>query len=195
MDKQNNPIHSRGYIPHWDVDQRTQFITFNLTDSLPKRLLHQWHDETAQLPPDKRIRANFERLQQALDRHHGTCLLKQPGPAGIVAETLKYNDNQRYKLHAWVVMPNHVHVLFTPLPGFTMSRIIHTWKSWSAHKINTLLGRAGRLWQIEYFDRLIRDHKHFTEVFNYIIYNPVSAGLCTSPLDWPFVGWSTTGRW
>ena len=194
MNKQNNPIHSRGYIPHWDVGQRTQFITFNLADSLPKRLLRQWYDEIIQ-NPQKSSHTKIEQIQQALDQHHGTCLLKQPGPANIMVDTLKHYENQRYKLHAWVVMPNHVHVLFTPMSGFAMSSIVQNWKSFSAHRINALLGRKGRLWEPEYFDRLIRNYKHFMEVFDYIIYNPVSAGLCTTPLDWPFVGWSPTGRW
>jgi len=95
-------------------------------------------------------------------------------------------DQQRYRLHAWVVMPNHVHVLVTPLHDYSLSSILHSWKSFTAKEANKLLGRGGAFWLEEYFDRAVRDENHFRRVIEYIDYNPVKAGLCVQPEDWPF---------
>lgn len=59
-------------------------------------------------------------------------------------------------------------------------------KSYTAHQANKLLGRAGKFWQEDYFDRYIRDYEHFEKVIDYIELNPVKAGLCISKYDWPF---------
>ena len=83
-------------------------------------------------------------------------------------------------------MPNHVHALLTPLPGFELSGILHSWKSFTAKAINRLLDRQGAVWQRESFDRYIRDAHHFGVAVDYIEQNPVAAGLCASEDDWPF---------
>lgn len=95
-------------------------------------------------------------------------------------------DGKRYWLHAWCIMPNHVHALVTPSPAITLSALLHTWKSFSAKQANRVLGRSGQFWMQEYFDRYIRDERHFVSVVEYIYNNPVAAGLCTSPADWPY---------
>ena len=83
-------------------------------------------------------------------------------------------------------MPNHVHILLRPNEGVSLSTIMKSIKSVSSHKINKLLGRSGPVWQPDYFDRYIRDAEHYTKALNYIDNNPVKAGLCTVPSDWPF---------
>lgn len=93
---------------------------------------------------------------------------------------------ERYWLHAWCIMPNHVHALVTPSPAITLSALLHTWKSFSAKQANRVLGRSGQFWMQEYFDRSMRDERHFVSVVEYIHNNPVAAGLCTSPADWPY---------
>jgi REP element-mobilizing transposase RayT len=70
-------------------------------------------------------------------------------------------DGQRYRLLAWVVMPNHVHVLIETMTGHTLAAVLHSWKSYTAKEANRLLGRTGDFWQPEYFDRFIRDDRHF----------------------------------
>ncbi|HEV2425529.1 MAG TPA: transposase [Terriglobia bacterium] len=111
--------------------------------------------------------------------------------ARLVENALFFFDAARYHLHAWVVMPNHVHVLFTPEVGYTLSVILHSWKSFTASQANRLLGRYGRFWQEEYFDRYIRNQKHYLIVIDYIESNPVTAGLSGRKEDWPFssAGW------
>ncbi|HVT14064.1 MAG TPA: transposase [Fimbriimonadaceae bacterium] len=102
-----------------------------------------------------------------------------------------FDHGRRFTLHAWVVMPNHVHVLLTPLENVALEEILRTQKSISSTRINKLLGQQGRLWQPDYFDRLIRDEKHFNGVVHYIEWNPVKAGLCVDPADW---AWSSAYR-
>jgi REP element-mobilizing transposase RayT len=88
-------------------------------------------------------------------------------------------------------MPNHVHTLFTPREGHKMSAIVHSWKSFTAHECNKLLGTTGRFWEREPFDRYIRNERHFRNTLAYIEENPVKAGLCDKPDEWL---WSSARR-
>ena len=97
---------------------------------------------------------------------------------------LKFHNQQKYRLHAWVVMPNHGHVLATPLHGTELREIAHSIKSYTAHEANKLIGRTGQFWQHEVFDRYIRNRDHFFNVIEYIENNPVKAGLCNLPEDY-----------
>jgi putative DNA methylase len=135
-------------------------------------------DETSTLR-----RGRFESL---LDAGHGEGVLARPEAGAIVEGALLHFDGERYALHAWCIMPNHVHVLFTPAPAVALSAIVHAWKSFTAHAINRALGRTGRLWWEEYFDRAIRDADHFERALSYIEENPVKAGLCARATEWPF---------
>jgi len=92
----------------------------------------------------------------------------------------------RYHLLAWVVMPNHVHVLIEVIQGYPLGDVIHSWKSFTAKQANKILGKTGAFWQRDYFDRFIRDEAHFANVVNYIHHNPVKAGLVRRAEDWPF---------
>ncbi|MBI2825696.1 MAG: transposase [Planctomycetia bacterium] len=83
-------------------------------------------------------------------------------------------------------MPNHVHSLFTPVDGYSLSSILQSWKSFTANRANAELKRAGAFWQDDYFDRYVRDYEQFDQTLWYIAHNPVSAGLCSAPSDWPY---------
>ena len=104
----------------------------------------------------------------------------------MVQENLLHFDGVKYKLHAWVVMPNHVHYLATPKAGFELAEIVHSCKSYTAHEANKILERSGRCWFPEPFDRYIRNGEHFVNTIKYIENNPVKAGLCAKPSDWRF---------
>jgi len=104
----------------------------------------------------------------------------------MVQENLIHFDGIKYKLHAWVVMPNHVHYLATPGAGYSLSEIVHSCKSFTAHEANRILDRKGRFWFPEPFDRYIRNHDHFEKTIRYIESNPVKAGLCEKVSDWRF---------
>ncbi|MBM3274446.1 MAG: transposase, partial [Candidatus Sericytochromatia bacterium] len=93
---------------------------------------------------------------------------------------------RKYHLHAWVVMPNHVHLLISPKSDSTLAAIAHSLKSCTAKEANGLPGRTGSFWQRENFDRAIRDVEHYRTEIEYIEANPIKAGLCVRIGDWPF---------
>ena len=178
--------HSRGYLPHFEGGQVVQSITFRLHGTLPGDLLDRWRRDAQRL--DERQRAGFvaERVERWLGQGHGEPLLAQPGVAALVEQALLWADGSRYALYAWVVMPNHVHVLMSPRAGHEVSRLVQSWKGYSARRINELLGRSGALWQPDYYDRYIRDGRHFDAELAYIEANPVKAGLCETSDGWRF---------
>jgi REP element-mobilizing transposase RayT len=162
--------HSRGYLPHYDGWDITQHVVFRLYDSVPP---------------------NEREGDDVLDRHLGSCFMRDPTCARIVAETLRHRDHDHYALQAWCVMPNHVHALVATTKDHELSTIVRTWKTFSAKRINEALNRSGSVWSPDYFDRYIRDDKHFESNKRYIEMNPVAAGLCDAPEAWPFssAGW------
>ena len=178
--------HSRGYLPHFDGGEIPQTIAFRLADALPAHIIGAWRTEAAALSPDETKQLIYHRAQAYMDSGHGEALLRVPRAARIVEDALLHFDGDRYRLHAWVVMPNHVHALCSPLPDHSLSAIVHSWKSFTANAINAALGRQGKLWQEDYFDRFIRDAEHYDRAVAYIGYNPVEAGLCTYKEDWPW---------
>ena len=95
-------------------------------------------------------------------------------------------DGERYRLHAWTIMPNHVHVLLSILPGMPLGTIVGSWKRFTAREGNIVLGRVGEFWQADYWDRFIRNEEHFNNAVAYIRENPVKAGLCGRAADWAF---------
>jgi REP element-mobilizing transposase RayT len=111
------------------------------------------------------------------DAGHGSCLLRHPHCGEIVGDALNFFDGERYEQIAWVVMPSHVHLLFVQREEWPLQTLLRSWKSFTAHQINKLLGRSGSLWHRDYFDRLVRDEKHFANCVRYIRRNPVKAGL------------------
>jgi putative DNA methylase len=127
----------------------------------------------------------YAKIEDYLDRGLGACPLREARAASIVEENWLHGDSQQYRLLAWVIMPNHVHLLVevwqTP-----MVDLIKGWKGYSARQVNRVLGRRGKLWQDKYWDRYIRDEAHFRKVVHYIESNPVKAGLVKSPERWPF---------
>jgi putative transposase len=106
--------------------------------------------------------------------------------ACIVEEAFWFGHEERYILNAYVVMPNHAHLLMTPLAGWSLSRILQGIKGYTAREINKGLGRTGAFWQDEYFDHLVRNEADWVDKFNYIHNNPVSAGLVEKPENYPF---------
>ena len=178
--------HNCGYLPHFEGGERAQFITFRLHDSLPQVLLERWRQELAREKSIDVDAALRKRIEAYLDEGHGSMYLREERIACLVQDAPLYFDGERYRLSAWVVMPNHVHLLATPCDGYTLSRIMHSIKSFTAKEANKLLKRTGHFWQTESFDRYIRDAKHFAATVRYIENNPVKARLCSAPHEWLF---------
>lgn len=123
------------------------------------------------------------RVEAFLDAGQGRCELRQPELAQGVIRALRHFDGRRHRLAAWCVMPNHVHVVVTPIGGHGLPPILKSWKGFSGKEANRLLGRAGDFWQPEYYDHLIRDEADFVHAIRYVLGNPAKAGL----VDWPWV--------
>jgi putative DNA methylase len=178
--------HSRGYLPHFDGGELAQFITFRLNDSLPRNLLLRWKEELRFEPSAQASSIMRRRVEAYLDQGHGSCYLRDRRVAEMVQNALLFHDRMKYKLVAWVVMPNHAHMLCTPCAEYSLAGIMHSVKSFTASEANKILNRSGRFWQKEYFDRYIRNARQFSKTVAYIENNPVKANLCERPEDWPF---------
>jgi putative transposase len=172
--------HERGHLPHCDRPGLIQFVTFRLADSLPAERRGEW----AHLLAIEDKREKRRKLEEYLDRGQGACYLRNNRVAAFMEKALLFHHCRRFDLMAWVVMPNHVHVLLRvgPVP---LAKIVQNWKSITAVEANRILGRDGRFWQIEYWDQFMRDAEHVHKAIRYIENNPIKAGLCTIPAEWP----------
>ncbi len=142
MDKDPRYCHSRGYLPHFDQEGFTQFITFRLSDSVPKHVLEKWKVE---LESDEIKDADFRRrVEYYLDQNYGKGWLRDPRIASLVQDALLKLDGERYRLISWVIMPNHGHILLKPNEGIELPDIMHSIKSYTAHEANRILNRKGQ---------------------------------------------------
>lgn len=196
-------FHSRGALPHLKCEGSTYFVVFRQAGTLPRDLVVRLkqerdaivqHAEAARRPltwheQEELFRWYSHRVDKYLDSGHGACHLRQPAFADLVANAIRFFDGQRYELRAWVVMPNHAHVVVRPMPGHTLSEILHSWKSFTSHKINERLPeKVVPFWQGESYDHLICDDEDLHRCCHYTAMNPVNAGLCARPEDW---AWSS----
>jgi len=175
-------------LPHIDGENLTQFIGWRTADSIPTHVLEAWRTELARVQELESWKELARRTETCCDEGHGECLLREPRAARAVQECLFYDHLCNYRLHAWVVMPNHVHVLLSPLPGAKLNVIMRRVKTASANAVNRIFGRKGKFWQEEFFDRFIRSEDHFNGCIRYNEWNPVKAKLCTDPKKW---SWSS----
>jgi REP element-mobilizing transposase RayT len=173
--------HSRGYLPHYDIPGKVQMITYRLADAMPADKRHEW-SQFLEIEDEREQRIKIE---EYLDAGRGECLLRRPEIAALVEENFLHFDGVRYHLLAWIVMPNHVHVL-AEITDMPMSVVVKNWKSYTAKAANRLLERNGTLWQEDYFDRYMRDEEHLRKAVRYIENNPVKAGLVKFPAEWMF---------
>ena len=186
MSEERKGWHTRGYLPHFDAD-RFQFVTFRLADSLPQSILKKFEKELIHNKLDHFYDREFQmKVEEYLDNGVGDCHLLQPKIAEILVNSLRMFAGKRYILAAWVVMPNHGHILLKPLPGFSLTSIMKGLKGNTANQANSVLGRKGQFWHPDYFDRYIRDDAHFDKAVRYIENNPVKAGLVDTPERWKY---------
>jgi len=175
----------RHHLPHWEQGEAWQFVTWRLADSIARSKLDQWAAEKAAwlkfhpAPWDEATERDYHerfsrRIDEWLDAGHGSCVLREPDCACIVAGAVRHFDGQRYRLGPFVVMPNHVHVLFQPLAGWLLEGIVHS---------NKRLGRAGALWAEDYWDRMIRSAEHWRACRRYILRNPARLPAGTYVLE------------
>ena len=205
-DRLKSGLHSRGVLPHLKREGASYFVTFRLAGTLPRDVLQRFKAEReaiiAQAEAAKRpltwheqeelFRWYSSRVDKYLDAGSGDCWLAGPAIANLVKSGLKFHAGQRFDLLAWVVMPNHVHVVLRPLQSWTLSGILKSWKGFTAREANRLLKRTGKVfWQTESYDHLIRNDEDLHRCCHYTTSNPVNAHLCKQAEDWQ---WSSVYR-
>lgn len=170
-------------LPHWQQGDVWIFLTWRQGDSLPQSKILQWKQEKEAWlnhypkPWDDETEAKYykrfgQTMDEWLDAGYGSCLLKKEKNAQIISDALLHFNNQRYTLSDFVLMPNHVHVLFHPLKKHKLGDIVKTWKAFTAKEINAHENMRGPFWQANYWDRLIRSEEHFKWTQKYIQQNP-----------------------
>ena len=179
-------------LPHWTKAGGIYAITFRLADSLPPAaaqalrlerfsIQRRATDQQRKLTVIERKRLHQlheTKVDQLLDKAHGECLLRRADIGQIVADALIHFDKERYQLLSWCIMPNHVHAVLQPAESAELPQILHSWKSFTAHKINERLDRSGiEFWQDEYYDHLIRDEDDLIHCVEYAWSNPDHAEL------------------
>jgi REP element-mobilizing transposase RayT len=178
--------HTRCYLPHFDGQATPQSITLHLADAVPLTVIERWQRQLQHLNDEHKLAVMQQRIDKYLDQGYGECFLKDSRIAKLVQDSLLKFDGDRYHLFAWCVMPNHEHSLMTRFEDAKLEEIMQAHKSYTAHEANKILNRKGQFWMVEYYDRLIRNQKHFYNALRYIEDNPVKARLCAKPSDWPF---------
>lgn len=173
-------------LPHWVCSSTIYHVVFRLADSIPENKQREWLGErdailrnayslNRDLSDMEIVRLKYlfsEEIEKYLDEGYGSCSLAKKNVGGMVAESLRFFDGERYELHAYCVMPNHVHVIVEPNDSFQLQKIIHSWTSYTANRANALLCRSGAFWQHEAYDHIIRSAKEYRFQMNYIWNNP-----------------------
>ena len=158
-------------LPHWQPDGVPLFITWSLHGALPRK----------RFPPPEHASAGkaFVLMDRFLHRDtHGPRWMSGGDIATLVAGAIRFMAESQhvYDLHAWVVMPNHVHMLVTPLAS--PAKFMQSLKGYTAREANRLLNRQGeQFWHRESYDHWVRGDEQYRRIARYIEENPVSAGL------------------
>lgn len=191
---------SQRSLPHWEQVNAYYFITWRTADSIPREAIEQWQAERqawlaahgmdptvedwqreVEKLPERDHHEFYQRFtarwHTMLDDCHGECVLRQPDTRILIEENLRHQDGVKYTLEAFVVMPNHVHVL-AGVPGLgEMKRLCRNLKRYTAGRINAMLGKEGQFWQWESFDHVVRSPASLEKFKKYILDNPAKARL------------------
>ncbi|MFT3784835.1 MAG: helicase C-terminal domain-containing protein [Tepidisphaeraceae bacterium] len=162
------------YLPPLTESQAIYAVNFRLADSLPTSA-----QSSAPTPE-----TDESSIAELLDKGHGSCILRDPRAVRIVQDALLHFDDEQYRLLAWCVMPNHVHAVLQPIGDNHLPAILHAWKSFTAPALLKLFPQQARIWQAEYFDRLVRDRDELARQVEYAELNSECAGI----EDWPWRG-------
>jgi len=181
----------RYYLPHFDGESVSQFVTFHLADCFSTALLRGWQEKLSFIQTLAQKSEHDRLVNRYLDKGSGQAWLRDSLLATMVEDALLFFNAERYALHAWVVMPNHVHALFTPFAGNRIKLILHSWKSFTSHEAVRDPRIHEPFWSPDSYDRFIRNDQHYANVLAYIENNPVKAGLCNTPTEyrWSSAWW------
>ncbi len=204
-DKSNDFVYYKRNLPHFQYKDNPIFITwrlaFNMTPSIEKKLqlmktkviekLREKYDLTGSESKQILDRMMFNEFDKLLDSEKGLPkLLSNPILADIVKHVLHFNDKRYYNLLCYCIMPNHVHALISIIKQergeyALLPKILKNWKGISARLINKELSRTENVWQDESYDHIVRNDVELKNIVEYIIYNPVQAGMVSNWSEWP----------
>ncbi len=197
----NKYRYKRRDLPHWDIPGQRQALTYRLWDSIPQSEVRRIEKIASNVKWDMKDYTLRRLTEECLHHGYGCGLLKYPEIAKIVLQSWLEFEGKAYDLYEWVIMPNHVHLLFRPYPGYSLPDIVKSWKSNSSPIIrqSDVYRQATQnypddlkqsVWNIDFFDRSIRSNSHFANVKKYIHNNPVglqwNGKTIEKPEDWAF---------
>jgi len=207
-------IYHKNFLPHIRPIGATFFITIRLKDALPQNIVRElkaeFEEKKAELiekyPDDYEQELYYESKRhfgrydyQLDDKRYGECYLKQPEVANVVVEELQKLDGKYYELQSYCIMPNHIHILIDTsiqLHGKDIDEtnldeeytqlddVLQEFKGRSGYYCNKALGRRGSFWQRDCYDHYVRDETEWGNIANYIMENPVKAGIVQQSKDW-----------
>jgi REP element-mobilizing transposase RayT len=198
----------RRHLPHQVPHDWPIFLTWNLKGAMPREAaerLRQQRDalrrqpqRAGESPRDRALRHGklmFAAAERLLDRAtSGPLHLRDAACARIVEQAILFGASDRYALLAWCVMPNHVHVLLAS--HIELAKVTQGLKGFTSREINKLQNEVGRtFWQDESYDHWVRDEDELLRIIAYIERNPVVAGLCSSPANWPWSSARYRNHW
>jgi putative transposase len=164
------------HLPHWHPEGAALFVTWRLYGSLPSGFKRE----------GKTAGEEFAAVDRELAAVRcGPRWLQDERIAKCVQEAFRYGEQEltMYQMRAWVVMPNHVHILI--FPDIPLGEITKSIKRFTALQANAILGRTGiAFWQDECYDHWVRDRDELEKIVRYIERNPVKAGLAARAEDW-----------
>jgi putative transposase len=190
-------------LPHYQPPGATLFVTFRLAGSLPKKIIQQLEvdrrleeikinriteqktrDNTA-YQAQKRLFAKWDAELDAAE--NSPRWLAEPVIADLVCAAMHHQDNHVYTLEVYCIMPNHVHLVCTPLSKgeivYPLSKIMQSLKGYTARRANLALRRRGDFWQHESYDHVVRNSAELARIVEYVRMNPIRAGL---PAKWVY---------
>lgn len=195
----------RRHLPHIQPEGATFFVTSRLEGSLPVEVFERLNQEREEIVRNlgtirdkkerhERTHSEFQQLFRKWDDALDVCntnvkYLSNPYVAALVSESLHYRDGKVYDLISFCIMPNHLHIVFTPLKEstdhyYSLSKIMHSLKRHTAKEANLILGREGAFWQHESYDHIVRDEAELERTIKYVLHNPVKANLVKEQKDW-----------
>jgi putative transposase len=199
MDKPITLSFRRRNLPHWRVADRSYFVTFRLKHTLPADVVAAYREEIETLhaghasPEDLKEchRRHFRKIEAILHRNDAGCRhLAQPPIARLVLEAFDFIESRyHWRVPCAVVMPNHVHCLCAGQADAVapLEKALGVLKGWTGREANRILGLQGAFWAPENFDHWCRTAESLDHFGQYIVLNPVKAGLVKTSEAWPWL--------
>ncbi len=175
-------------VPHWRRKGCTYFVTFILWDALPRKVLGEfgvYAERWMKAHPTPWTEAVYReyrrrivsRIHKWLDAGHGQCLLADGQNATILERAMHHFDGEHFYLDAYVIMPNHAHMLVKPRQDMDLEELLFTWKTVSSRLMNRPSIRRGSVWLENHLDHVVKTKSCLDRYRKYIELNPVRAGL------------------